>query len=316
VRLPPSLRLREDFDTICAVAGRKGPNAAGPQETSGAVCLRGQFASSLPTDHPIFRIGLRTLMSAEPGTRAGGRGPDGDHAHRARAARCVRMSAPRPAPARYERPGSPPTPGFADVRPVGAADGSHRTRPDANRAGARRWGVLLKQSATICCPVHSARSVVASTGLDGTASAIWSMHCAIRSGPTSTRGGLTGRAKREIVALIVTGASNKDIAWQLGLERANGQEPPAQDLRTSCMSPIASSSPLTAVERRLVAPAAATRATLAPRDDACRRGPADSPTSDRDLTRSSDDETRPDHRRRRIHRQPLWSTPCWPTAGA
>ena len=68
-------------------------------------------------------------------------------------------------------------------------------------------------------------------------------------------GGLTPR-EREIVSLIVTGASNKDIAWQLGLNEQtvkNHLRKVFDKLHVANRVELA----LTAVDQRLVAPAAA-----------------------------------------------------------
>jgi len=224
-------------------------------------------------DHPIFRIGLRTLMSSEAGLELVGEAQDGDHA-----IELVQRLRPDVLLLDLQLPG---TTGLEVLSRLGSLDVPTRSvlltaaieRGQMRTALVRgAWGVLLKQSTSELL-TKCIRQVSRGEYWVGRES-VGDLVEALRNPGRSDEqpGGLTPR-EREIVALIVTGASNKDIAWRLGLNEQtvkNHLRKIFDKLHVANRVELA----LTAVEQRLVVPAAPpvrTITSLTTRVDPARR---------------------------------------------
>jgi DNA-binding NarL/FixJ family response regulator len=205
-------------------------------------------------DHPIFRIGLRTLMSTEPGIQLVGEAQNGEQA-----IELVQSLHPDVLLLDQHLPGMN---GLDVLRRLGSLGAPTRSvlligsiEPGQMRTALVRgaWGVLLKQSTTellIKCIRQVSRGEYW-VGRDSIGHLVDALRNPGRTGEHP--GGLTPR-EREIVSLIVTGASNKDIAWRLGLNEQtvkNHLRKIFDKLHVANRVELA----LTAVERRLVAPA-------------------------------------------------------------
>ena len=213
-------------------------------------------------DHPIFRIGLRTLMSTEPGLELVGEAQDGDHA-----VELVQTLRPDVLLLDLQLPG---TNGLEVLRRLGSLNVP--TRPVLFTASIERgqmrtalvrgaWGVLLKQSTTdlLTKCIRQVNRGEYWVGRDSVGDLVDALRNPERT--DEHPGGLTPR-EREIVALIVTGATNKDIAWQLGLNEQtvkNHLRKIFDKLHVANRVELA----LTAVERQLVAPGATPVRSLA-----------------------------------------------------
>jgi len=205
-------------------------------------------------EHPIFRIGLRTLMSPEPDIELVGEAEDGNQA-----IELVQVLRPDILLLDLHLPG---TNGLEVLRRLAAL--ALPTRPVLLTASVERgqirtalvrgaWGLLLKQS-TSDLLTKCIRQVSRGEywlGRDSVGDLVEALRNPSRSDDHA--GGLTPR-EGEIVSLIVTGASNKDIAWQLGLNEQtvkNHLRKVFDKLRVANRVELA----LTAVDRRLVTPA-------------------------------------------------------------
>jgi DNA-binding NarL/FixJ family response regulator len=194
-------------------------------------------------------------MSSEAGLELVGEAQDGDHA-----IELVQRLRPDVLLLDLQLPG---TTGLEVLRRLGSLDIPTRSvlltaaieRGQMRTALVRgAWGVLLKQSTSELL-TKCIRQVSRGEYWVGRES-VGDLVQALRN-PRRTDeqpGGLTPR-EREIVALIVTGASNKDIAWRLGLNEQtvkNHLRKIFDKLHVANRVELA----LTAVERRLVVPAA------------------------------------------------------------
>jgi len=228
-------------------------------------------------EHPIFRVGLRTLMSTEPGIELVGEAQDGNQA-----VELVQALRPDVLLLDLHLPGIN---GLEVLRRLGAL--AIPTRPVLLTASIERgqmrtalvrgaWGVLLKQS-TSDLLTKCIRQVSRGEywlGRDSVGDLVEALRNPARV--DEHPGGLTPR-EREIVSLIVTGASNKDIAWQLGLNEQtvkNHLRKVFDKLHVANRVELA----LTAVDQRLVAPAdppvrSITAATASARHDEGRPQP-------------------------------------------
>jgi len=168
-------------------------------------------------DHPIYRIGLRTLLTAESGIELAGEAEDG-----LQAIAMVQALHPDILLLDFDLPGMS---GLEVLRQLTPLNLPTRTvlltaaieRPQIRTAlvhGA--WGVVLKQATTellMKCLRQVSRGEYW-VGRDSVGDLVEALR---NSGRTEAPpGGLTAR-ERQIVSLIVTGASNKAIASSLGL---------------------------------------------------------------------------------------------------
>lgn len=168
-------------------------------------------------DHPIFRIGMRTLIGAEPTIELVGEAEDGEEA-------LELVQSLRPDILLLDLH-LPRINGLEVLKRLATQHLDTRTvlltasieRGQMRTALVRgAWGVLQKHTATELL-TKCIRQVSRGEYWVGRES-VGDLVDALRHPDRLDEhaGGLTPREK-EIVALIVTGASNKDIAWQLGL---------------------------------------------------------------------------------------------------
>jgi two-component system, NarL family, nitrate/nitrite response regulator NarL len=172
-------------------------------------------------DHPIFRDGLRRLLEAERGLEVVGEASDGEET--VRVARQVKpdlvlldLNMPR-----YS--GHEALKGLASlpsVRTIVLAAAIDREQiVDVLQGGAR--GIVLKESATqiLIKSIHSVMAGQYWVGRDGVANIVQALRDLAPSPtgePKRKNFGLTQR-ELEIVAAIVAGYSNKDIAGKFSL---------------------------------------------------------------------------------------------------
>ena len=219
--------------------------------------------------HPIFRIGIRALIGAEPGIEMIGEADDGDGA-------VVQVQELRPDVLLLDLH-LPRASGLEvlkrlaalrlDTRTVLLAGSIDRVQMRAALVRGAR-GVLLKHTATDLLAkcirrVHDGEYWVERDAVGDLVDAL--RHPAR---PGESAGVLTVR-EREIVALVMTGASNKDIAWQLGVNEQtvkNHLRKVFDKLEVTNRVELA----LVAVERRLVTP---TDGTVSPGSAGTRRRP-------------------------------------------
>jgi two-component system nitrate/nitrite response regulator NarL len=168
-------------------------------------------------DHPIFRIGLRTLIGSEPHMELVGEAENGDQA-----IELARTLRPDILLLELHLPG---TNGLEVLKRLGSLNVETRTvlltasieRGQMRTALVRgAWGVLFKHTATdlLTKCIRQVSRGEYWVGRDTVGELVDALRNPVRTGAHS--GSLTPR-ENEIVALIVTGASNKDIAWRLGL---------------------------------------------------------------------------------------------------
>jgi two-component system, NarL family, nitrate/nitrite response regulator NarL len=214
----------------------------------------GRIRVLIADDHPIFRIGMRTLISTEPSLDLVGEAEDGD-----RAIELVQALHPDILLLDLHLPR---TNGLEVLKRLATLNLDTRTvlltaaieRGQMRTALVRgAWGVLLKHTATdlLTKCVRQVSQGEYWVGRDSVGDLVDALRNPGRTDENA--GGLTPREK-EIVALIVTGASNKDIAWQLGLNEQtvkNHLRKVFDKLHVANRVELA----LAAVERRLVAPA-------------------------------------------------------------
>jgi DNA-binding NarL/FixJ family response regulator len=214
----------------------------------------GRIRVLIADDHPIFRIGMRTLIGTEASIELVGEAEDGD-----RAIELVQALHPDILLLDLHLPR---TNGLEVLKRLAALNLDTRTvlltasieRGQMRTALVRgAWGVLLKHTATdlLTKCVRQVSRGEYWVGRDSVGDLVDALRNPGRTDDNA--GGLTPREK-EIVALIVTGASNKDIAWQLGLNEQtvkNHLRKVFDKLHVANRVELA----LAAVERRLVTPA-------------------------------------------------------------
>jgi two-component system nitrate/nitrite response regulator NarL len=230
----------------------------------------GKIRVLVADDHPIFRIGIRTLIGTEPSIELVGEADDGDKA-------LELVQSLRPDILLLDLH-LPRTNGLEVLKRLGPLSLETRTvlltaaieRGQMRTALVRgAWGVLLKHTATdlLTKCIRQVSRGEYWVGRDSVGDLVDALRNPGRIDENS--GGLTAR-ELEIVALIVTGASNKDIAWQLGLNEQtvkNHLRKIFDKLQVANRVELA----LAAVERRLVNSARGTSATASPADDPTRR---------------------------------------------
>jgi len=177
----------------------------------------GAIRVAIADDHPIFRIGLRTLIGGEPNMELGGEAENGEQA-----IELARTLRPDILLLELHLPG---TNGLEVLKRLGSLNVETRTvlltasieRGQMRTALVRgAWGVLFKHTATdlLTKCIRQVSRGEYWVGRDSVGDLVDALRNPVRTAARS--GSLTPR-EHEIVALIVTGASNKDIAWRLGL---------------------------------------------------------------------------------------------------
>jgi two-component system, NarL family, nitrate/nitrite response regulator NarL len=199
-----------------------GEDAAEEARVMETTCQQGAGAVRVlvADHHPIFRMGVRRLVESEPGFRVVGEARDASES-----VALARALAPDLLLIDVTMPGGGGLQALSSVlrleRPprvlIVTAGISREESVEALRAGAR--GVLLKDAAPeLLC--RSLRAVAAGqywVGRDATADLVGALR-GQGDAPRERRGAamLTAR-ERDIVATVVDGASNKDIALQYGI---------------------------------------------------------------------------------------------------
>jgi two-component system nitrate/nitrite response regulator NarL len=170
-------------------------------------------------DHPIFRDGLRKLLEAEPGFVVAGEAADG-----AEAVKLVRQLKPDILLLDLAMPGLP---GLETLRELASSQVPVRTIiltaaiekaqiVEALQLGAR--GIVMKESATVMM-LKSIRSVMSGqywVGHESVSSLVHALRETAGPAPPPKKFGLTAR-ELEVVATIVGGYANKDIAQKFGI---------------------------------------------------------------------------------------------------
>ncbi len=170
-------------------------------------------------DHPIFRDGLRKLLEAEPGFEVVGEAADG-----VEAIKLVQQLKPD---ILLLDLAMPRLPGLETLRELTSVDWSVRTiiltaaieKPqivEALQLGAR--GVVMKESATAMM-LKSIRSVMDGefwVGRESVSSLVTLLRESVAVPQKPKRFGLTSR-ELEVVAAIVSGYTNKDIAQKFSI---------------------------------------------------------------------------------------------------
>src|SRR3954464_23122 len=207
-------------------------------------------------DHPVFGIGWRTRTGGEPHMELVGEAENGDQA-----IELARTLRPDILLLELHLPG---TNGLEVLKRLGSLNVETRTvlltasieRGQIRTALVRgAWGVLFKHTATdlLTKCIRQVSRGEYWVGRDTVGELVDALRNPVRTGAPS--GTLTPR-EYEIVALIVTGASNKDIAWRLGLNEQtvkNHLRKIFDKLQVANRVELA----LAAVERRLVSVAEA-----------------------------------------------------------
>lgn len=170
-------------------------------------------------DHPIFRDGLRKLLEAEPGFQVVGEAADG-----VEAIKLVQQLKPD---ILLLDLAMPRLPGLETLRELTSVDWSVRTiiltaaieKPqivEALQLGAR--GVVMKEAATAMM-LKSIRSVMEGefwVGRESVSSLVTLLREATAAPQKPKKFGLTSR-ELEVVAAIVSGYTNKDIAQKFSI---------------------------------------------------------------------------------------------------
>jgi len=186
------------------------------------VDIRGQVHILIADDHPVFRLGLRKLLEAEPGLCVVGEAVDGEEA-----LKMVREFKPELLLLDLSMP---KVHGLDALRDLGKSEIQTRTIVltasiareqviEALQLGAH--GIVMKHSATDLL-IKSIHSVMAGQYWLGQESISDLVQVIRRVTPQHTGSktrqdfGLTPR-EREVVGLIVAGYTNKDLAQKLGI---------------------------------------------------------------------------------------------------